>query len=284
MDNLPYVNYNGSFYESEKELFRSSNRAFLYGDSLFETMHGYGIDIQFFEYHFNRLVGSCRILHYELPVSFTRDFVRNEIGRLIQKNRFFKGSRIRLSLFRQSGGLYTPATNQFDYIIEQSILPYPNFRLNTNGLAIDIYKEIRKPQNLLSGLKSGNSLIYVMAGLFKKKYNLDDCLLVNDNNNIVEATSSNVFLIKNGELITPPLGDGCVKGIMRHIIIDIAEKNRIQYAQRSVTIEDVADADEIFISNAISGIRWVLSYKSKRYYHQFAKDLIDMLNKRAFTN
>ncbi|MEA3445286.1 MAG: aminotransferase class IV, partial [Bacteroidota bacterium] len=176
MESKRYINLNGTFYQKDAPVLGSSNRAFLYGDALFESMHANGTTVQFFDLHYKRLIDSSKILHFELPEYFSFDFMKNEIRRLIQKNRSFKGSRIRLSLFRDSGGLFTPSTNRCSYLIEQSELPFSNYRLNTKGLVIDIFDRIRKPFNILSGMKSANSLLFVLAGIYKKENNFDDCL------------------------------------------------------------------------------------------------------------
>lgn len=283
MEKLAYINYNGELLSSGVPAIGSSNRAFLYGDALFETMHANGTEVQFFDLHFTRLTKGAKKLYFDLPSTFSSAFLQNEIRRLVQKNRSFKGSRIRVSLFRNDGGFYAPTTNQCSYIIEQSPIISANYQLNTNGLVVDIFEGIKKPVNLLAEIKSANALLFVLAGIYKTNNQLDDCLLLNENGNIIEAISSNLFLFSNNILYTPPLKDGCLPGIMRSVIVSIAQKEKIEVQQISISYADLEQAEEVFLSNAVSGIRWVLGFKSKRYFNQRAKFLIDKINKEAFS-
>ncbi|MCF8372630.1 MAG: aminotransferase class IV [Bacteroidales bacterium] len=283
MEKLGYINYNGELLSSGVPVIGSSNRAFLYGDALFETMHANGTEVQFFDLHYTRLTESAKKLHFDLPSTFSSAFLQNEIRRLVQKNRSFKGSRIRVSLFRNDGGFYVPTTNQCSYVIEQSQLPSANYQLNTNGLVIDIFDGIKKPVNLLAEIKSANALLFVLSGIYKTNNQLDDCLLVNEKGNIIEAISSNLFLFSNSILYTPPLVDGCLPGIMRSVILSIAKKEGIQVEQTSIGYENLEQAEEVFLSNAVSGIRWVLGYKAKRYFNQRAKYFIDKINQEAYS-
>jgi branched-chain amino acid aminotransferase len=221
-------------------------------------------------------------MQFDLPSSFSFTFLQNEIRRLVQKTRYFKGSRIRLSLFRNDGGYYAPVTNQCSYLIDQMPLPDTDYQLNRQGLVVDIFDEIKKPVNLLAGIKSANALLFVLAGVYKNKMQLDDCLMLNEKGYIIESISSNLFLYGNNTLVTPPLGDGCLPGIMRSVILDIAQKEGIEVEQTSIDFEDLEQAKEVFLSNAVSGIRWVLGYRSKRYFNQLSKNLIDKINKEAF--
>lgn len=282
MKKLTHINYNGELLPSGKPIVGSSNRAFLYGDALFETMHANGTEVQFFNLHYTRLTESAQKLHFDLPSAFSSSFLQNEICRLVQKTRYFKGSRIRVSLFRNEGGFYVPTTNQCSYIIEQTPLASVNYELNPQGLIIDIFDEIKKPANLLAGIKSANALLFVLAGVYKNRHQLDDCLLLNENGNIIEAISSNLFLFNHKIIYTPPLEDGCLPGIMRSVIISIAQKEGVEVRQTSINLNDLGNAEEIFLSNAITGIRWVLGYQSKRYFNQQAKFFINKINKNAF--
>ena len=164
------------------------------------------------------------------------------------------------------------------------MLPYFEYQLNQKGLVLGIYDEIRKPKNMLAEIKSANALLFVLAGIHKNKYHFDDCLLLNEQGNIIEATSSNVFLVKGNQLFTPPLEDACLPGIMRSLLLSIAEEAEIEVKQLSISIADLEVADEVFLTNAVSGIRWVLGYGPKRYFNQKAKFLIQKINNKAFSS
>lgn len=274
--------YNGEFNATDTALFSADNRAFRYGDSLFETIHCNGTQIQFFDEHIERLQLGMTKLQMEIPENFASTIEQN-IKSLITKNKSFLGTRIRLSVFRNSGGLYTPNTNQISYIIESSKLESPHYFLNKKGLKIGLFDTYKKASNSLSGFKTGNSLPFILAGLYKNENKWDDCLLLNERQNLVEGISSNLFVVKDGVLFTPSLESGSVNGIMREQIIQIALNLGITvYDDCIIKPEQLKDADEIFLSNAIVGIRWVVAFEERRYFNRSAKILIEELNKKAF--
>jgi len=274
--------YNGIFYPDTTALFTADNRAFRYGDSLFETIHCNGTQIQFFDEHMERLQLGMSHLRMEIPDNFSHTIETN-IKSLITKNKSFLGTRIRLSVFRNSGGLYTPQTNRISFLIESSKLDSPNYYLNKKGLKIGLFDSYKKASNSLSGFKTGNSLPFILAGLHKTEMKWDDCLLLNERQNLVESVSSNLFIVKDGILYTPSLESGAMNGIMREQIIQIALKLGITvYDDCIMKPEQLIDADEIFLTNAIVGIRWVVAYEERRYFNRSAKVLIEELNKKAF--
>ena len=280
--NSHQLSYNGEFYSEETALFSADNRAFRYGDSLFETIHCNGTQIQFFNEHMERLQLGMIQLHMEIPDNFPETIEKN-IKSLITKNKSFLGTRIRLSVFRNSGGLYTPKTNSISYLIESSKLEEPKYFLNKKGLKIGLFDTYKKTSHSLSGFKTGNSLPFILAGLHKSEMKWDDCLLMNERHNLVESVSSNLFVVKDGILFTPSLESGAVNGIMREEIIQIALDLGITvYDDCIMKPEQLMVADEIFLTNAIVGIRWVVAYGERRYFNRSAKVLIEELNKRAF--
>jgi branched-chain amino acid aminotransferase len=278
-----FILYNGQYHLKDEFGLSYKNRAFCYGDALFETMHANGTDIQFFDDHMTRLKYGMKILKMEVPTIIETGFIEKEIIKLLHKNKLYQGVRIRLSVFRNEGGKYTPTDNNVSYIAETEHLENDYYELNHKGLIIDVFKGIQKPVNVFSSLKSANALLYVMAGTYAKKKKLGDCILLNDNKNIVEGISSNIFLVKGDILSTPPLKDGPVAGIMRKQILKIADSNglKINY-EDSLTETHLLNADEVFFTNSISGIRWVLAYKDRRYFSNIARQFVDKLNMTAF--
>ncbi len=273
-----YICYNGNFVKEALFGIDLQNRAFRYGDSLFETIRVSSKNILLFDSHFERLTQSMKFLEMEIPENFNKAVLTQQITKLLNLNRLFQGVRIRLTVYRHGKGLYTPENNSVDYIIEAEKLPDEKYTLNTKGLVVDIYNKFKKPLNKLSNLKTNNSIPYILAGIYKKKHKLDDCILLNENNNVIEAVSSNIFLVKNNNIYTPSLEEGCLNGVMRNKIIDIALKlDYIVFEDARVRIADMIEADEIFLTNAISGIRWVGAFKNKRYYNFTSKKIIGKL-------
>lgn len=274
--------YNGTFHPEDTPIFTAENRAFRYGDSLFETIHCNGTQIQFFDEHMHRLEQGMKQLSMTIPTGFSETIEEN-IKLLINKNKSFLGTRIRLSVFRNPGGLYTPGTNTVSYLIESSKLDSVHYQLNKKGLQIGLFDSYKKASNSTSSFKTGNSLAFILAGLHKQKMKWDDCLLLNERNNLVESVSSNLFIVKDSVLFTPSLESGAVNGIMREQIIQIALHLGVTvYDDCIIKAEELKNADEVFLSNAIMGIQWVVAYQDRRFFNKSSKVLIEALNKKAF--
>ena len=280
-----FILFNGDYYSKDSFGLSYKNRSYCYGDGLFETMHANGTEIQFFEDHMIRLKYGMQVLKMEIPTVIESGFIEKEIIKLLHKNKLYQGVRIRLSVFRNEGGKYTPTNNNISYLVETEYIENDYYQLNQKGIIIDVFRDIRKPINQFSNLKTANSLLYIMAGLYVKEKKLGDCILLNDKGNLIEGISSNIFLIKGKKLSTPALTEGPVAGIMRKQILKIANNVGFDINHESaITEKQLLEADEVFLTNSITGISWVLAYKEKRYFNSNAKKLIDQLNMIAFSN
>ena len=274
-----YVNYNGELKLSEDGLLMADNRSFCYGDGFFETIRCLSSKPLFFDQHYLRIKHSLKALKIELPREFSQSFFEQEIFRLLQRSRLYKGVRVRIAFFRKSGGLYTPKNNTLEYLITAAELPDEIYTLNQQALKVGVFTQLFKAQNFLSRIKSSNAQLYVMAGLWKQESGFDDCFICNEEGLIVEALSSNLFIVKDNTLLTPNIKSGCVAGTMRNTILNIAEANDIKvYFNNGLRANEILDADEIFLTNAIQGIQSVTAFRSRRYFHTMAKFLLDQLN------
>ena len=280
-----FILYNSEYHFKDEFKLSYKNRSFYYGDALFETMHANGTEIQFFDDHLTRLKYGMEILKMDIPSIIETGFIEKEIIKLLHKNKLYQGVRIRLTVFRNEGGKYTPQDNNISYLVETEFIENDHYEINQKGLIIDLFKEIKKPVNTFANLKSVNALLYIMAGLFAKNNNLGDCIIINEKGNIVEGISSNIFIIKGDIISTPPLKDGPVAGIMRKQILKIADKYGLKIShEKSLNESDLLNADEVFLTNAVLGIRWVLAYKDRRYFNNIARQFVDKLNMTAFSS
>ena len=266
------INYNGDLLPVDHAFLDSQNRAFRYGDGLFETIRMFDGSLPFWPQHWDRLSKGAQFLKFKNLKDPA--FYKKEIQKLCHA----KGNwRIRLSIFRKDGGLYTPSSFETDFLIEANPLESQTFELNKEGLHIDLCDSITIPKHPLSNLKTINSLPYVIAGIYKKEKQLDDCLLLNDKGKIVEASSSNIFIVKKGTLRTPPLSTGCKDGTLRRILIELSSKIGLQISQKSFKPKRLLEAEEIWLSNAITGILWVGRYRGKTFDNTFAKKMLEIL-------
>lgn len=283
MSSKQYIWFNGTFAPSDQLLFGIDNRGYLFGDGLFETIHAFGTTARHIELHHKRLVKSMRLLDMDVPTSLSAEFLENEISRLLNKNRIFGSARVRLSVTRKSGGFYAPTGIGVDITIQATPLETNFYQINPKGLVVDLYTDLRKPTNFLSGIKSSNALLYIMAGVSAKKAEVDESILINDQNRLTESASSNLFLIKGDNILTPPLNEGCLNGIIRQVIIKIAPELGYKVIEdRPLEPELLLSADEVFLTNAISGIRWVVAFKNIRYFSKVSRSLCTALNRYTF--
>jgi branched-chain amino acid aminotransferase len=205
-------------------------------------------------------------------------FLKEKVNELSIRNKV-KHGRLRLTVYRDAEGLYTPTLNKMGYCMELQPVDEPRYFLNSKGLIMDVFTDLPKATNYLSNIKTCNSLIYVMAGIFKAQNKLDDVFLLNQNGFLCEAGSSNIFVWYQDHLYTPALSEGCVEGVMRQVVINIAKKNNIAVTEAQINPEILYEADEVFLTNATRGIQCVMGYGVKRYFNKVSKMLMDELNK-----
>lgn len=272
------INFNGNI--TEKRQVSIDNRGFRYGDALFETIKVVKRKILFWEDHYFRLMASMRILRMEIPMEFTMEFLENEILRtIISNNQENSSVKIRLFVYRKEGGLYGPENNDVEFIMVSDKLEEDLYSLNREDYEVDIYKDYFVSKGLLSTLKTNNKIINVVGSIYAKENELNNCLIMNTNKNVIEALNGNLFVLKDKVLKTPPIEDGCLKGVMRKQILEIAKSiPDIELKEESISPFELQKLDEMFITNVIRGIQPVTKYRKKEFGNDFSKHLISKLN------
>jgi len=273
-----YILHNDEFVAANHPVIGVQNRAFRYGDGLFESMRMDNGKLKFAEQHADRLRAGMKALKMDGSNLMDEYFLKQKTAELCKKNKLKDHIRFRLSVYRAGEGLYTPESNKAGYVLEASPLAQPTYELNKKGLIVDVYDEITKPVNKLSNYKTTNSLLYVMAGLYKKQHNLDEAFILNQHGFLCESISSNVFVVYDKQIYTPALSEGCVAGVMRSVVMNMAKSNNIPLIEAQINPEVLKEAEEVFITNATGGIRWVMGYGRKRYFNEISKDLSARLN------
>ena len=163
-----FINFNGDIHPADSKLVAVNNRAFKYGDGLFESMCMGNGKLMFVHLHADRLQRGMEALKIEGSNLMDTWFLKNISEDIAIRNKT-KHGRLRLTVFRDAAGLYTPSQNKNGWCLEIEPLDEPPYILNSRGLIMDIFTELPKPNNYLSNIKTCNSLIYVMAGIFKKQ-------------------------------------------------------------------------------------------------------------------
>lgn len=272
------VNYNGTLTGSH-QLISINNRGFNYGDALFETLKvSHGV-IFFWEDHYFRLMASMRILRMEIPMHFTMEYLQEQILETVQANGLKDRSvRVKLYVSRKEGGLYLPKTNDVYFMIVAAPLASDFYLLNDNAYHVDLYKDFYVSPGLLSTLKTNNKALHVVGSIYASENKLDNCLVLNTNKQVVEALNGNIFLVKDQVIKTPPLADGCLKGVMRKQLMEIIKQvPEYTLEEASISPFELQKADELFVTNVIVGIQPVSNYRKKAYNRQVAKNLLQKL-------
>jgi len=273
-----FFSYNGKFYKQGTAVISPDNRSLKFGDGLFETMKMVDGGLELKEYHFERLFNGMKVLALEIPPYFTDIFLENEIIALTKKNKEYQTARIRLMIFRGDGNLNSPDNNLPNYIIQTWPLPGVS-KLNSTGLVIDVYPDVRKANDILANFKTNNFLPYALAAIHAQKNNLNDCILLNTNDRVCDTTVANIFIIKDKIIYTPPLKESCIAGIVRRWMIENIRYEGLKIKERLLTVEDVKQADEIFLTNSIYPIRWVKQFQNVEYTNKQIKILYAILTK-----
>lgn len=272
------VNFNGEILENETLYLNIENRGLRYGDALFETIRLVNNEIILWEEHYLRLMASMRILRMEIPMSFTMEYLEEQIKGVALKNGLNQ-ARIRLTVYRNNGGLYTPKDNNISFVIEATPLDSPFFMLSEKLYEAELFKDFTINADMLSNLKTNNRILNVVGSVYAKENDYDTCLLLNGAKQVVESLNGNLFLVKGNTIKTPPLGDGCVKGIIREQIIKIVKKlDTYVFEETSISPFELQKADELFVTNSIIGIQPITKYRKKSFFNLTAKDLIGKLN------
>lgn len=245
-----FINFNGTLLEATSPVAQPSNRSLRYGDGLFETMRCENGGIRLARFHFERLFQGLKVLEMEWKADFTADYLSGQIFELCKKNNQEK-ARIRLNVYREESPGFSTLNNHLQFIIESSGLPDPD----PEPVRVTFYKEEKKSAGILSNLKTNNYLLYVMAAKHARQNGFDDALILNSQDRICEATTSNVFFIKDGIVFTPLLSEGCVAGVMRRHLLEVLPGLGFSVIESPISPEMIFEMDEGFLTNAIQGIK-----------------------------
>lgn len=274
------INSNGELLSEQQAKISIFNRGLAYGDALFETIKTLNGKILFWEDHYFRLMASMRILRMEIPMKFTPEFLESQILELLNHNISNSNSfRVKLTVFREQGGFYTPQTNDVNYFITAASLETDLYLSNPLDYRVELFKDFYVTPGLLSTLKTNNKVLNVLGSIYAKENQYDNCLLLNTNKSIVEALNGNLFLVKGNTIKTPPLDDGCLKGIMRKQVLEILKKiPEFECNEASISPFELQKADELFVTNVIQGIQPITGFRKKSFSSKVSQSILAKLN------
>ena len=271
------INFNGTLQDNSA-LYIETNRGFLFGDAVFETVKIVNSKIVFLEEHYLRLMASMRICRMEIPMLLTMEYFEEQIVSLLQALKFVN-ARVRFTVFRDSEGYYTPNSNDVKFVIMANELNNTFYSFSNEPYEVELFKDFHLGKHLLSTIKTNNKMIHTLAGIFAKENDYQNCLLINEDKNIVEAIQANIFMKMGDVISTPPISEGCQNGILRKQIIKLISKNtNIKFEEKPISPFDLQKADELFLTNVIIGIQPITKYRKKMYVNDFATQLLKELN------
>ncbi|MBF2709937.1 aminotransferase class IV [Flavobacterium soyangense] len=278
------INFNGTIMSHDSSLL-TQNRAFLYGDAVFETVKTVNSKILFLEDHYFRLMSSMRIIRMEIPMNFTMEYFEEQILTLAKAKNIENSARARITVYRNNGGYYLPENNTVSFLINVEALNNSLYSIDQKEYKVDLYTDFYVTKQLLSSIKNTNKLINITASIFAKENGLDNCLLLNDSKNVIEAIQGNIFMLTGNKLITPPVSEGCLNGVMRKQILALAQKiENLEVVEELISPFDLQKADELFITNVIKGIQPITRYRKKEFAFNLSTILVQKLNESISSN
>ena len=272
------INFNGAIVSHDTNLL-AQNRGFLFGDAVFETVKIINSKILFLEDHYFRLMSSMRVIRMEIPMNFTMEYLEEQIITLVKAQNLATSARARITVYRNDGGYYLPQNNSVSFLISAQSLENTLYSIIQKEYIVDLYTDFYVTRQLLSSIKTTNKLINVTGSIFADENGLDNCLLLNDSKNVIEALQGNIFMLNGNTLTTPAVSEGCLNGVMRKQILTLARKiENLEVVEGIISPFDLQKADELFITNVIKGIQPISKYRKKEFRNDFASQLLQKLN------
>ncbi len=272
------INFNGTIETSTNNIL-FNNRAFLYGDGVFETVRIVNNKVLFLEDHYFRLMSGMRIIRMDIPVNFSMEYFEEQLLSTAKANSISDSCKVRITVFRNNGGLYLPETNSISFLINATEIIEKKYTIANKEYEVDLYKDFYVSKQLLSSIKSTNRIINITGSIFANENGLQNCILINDSKNVVEALNGNLFMLLENKLITPPVTEGCLNGVMRKQILSIAKQyENIEVLEQPISPFDLQKADELFITNVVVGIQPITKYRKKEFGNELANKFLLKLN------
>ncbi|OLY93615.1 branched-chain amino acid aminotransferase [Cnuella takakiae] len=260
---------NGQFLDADQPLFDAANRSFRYGEGLFETIKVLNAAPLLWPLHLERLEQGLQVLQIHTPSEFFSIMVA-ALKELCAYNGCSAAARARLAVYRK-------ADDTLGYVLEATPLAPDAFRFNETGWNLALCTDVRKQQDALSNLKTANYLTYLMAARFAAQKGVDEALVLNGENGICDGSRTNIFMVKGNRLYTPALREGCIAGVMRRYLLENARRMDLAVVETGIDLKDLLQADEIFMTNAIQGIRWVQYFEGREYGNDLSRQLYSHL-------
>jgi len=267
------VYYNNNYLDTPEGILHTSDRAFRYGDGLFESCLIADGKIPLMSLHVNRLLKGMGILGIDIPEYFMPGYF-HAIFQELAKHHGLQSARGKITIWRSGEGFYLPTSNAPKLLVE--IFPLSNgpFVPDTVNGRLGIFREIPRVMHPLSSVKTMNALPYVLAANYASGNGWDDVLLLNTEGAIADSVNSNVWILRNGQLQTTNSANGGVEGTMQAWLLDNASAFGLHAERTNLLPDDLEQAEAIFLTNAIQGIKPVTRFLNRSFENKFPVQLL----------
>jgi branched-chain amino acid aminotransferase len=208
------------------------------------------------------------------------DFIRNDgaellrqLQRALTRNKFFMGAVFTLS--------FSPSGSGIKYTIASRKLPAADYQLNEKGLYAAIFDKARKPLSPLSNLSIGSEVLWKISDIHLSPAEADCFFLMNTRDQIVESPGSNIYLIRGNRVKGAAREQGACHDVSRPFVLQLFRKLKLEYSEADgISRDDLRQADEIFLADAINGIRWIIGFEDKRYFNNTIRQISEGFGRR----
>ncbi|GGD40696.1 aminotransferase class IV [Muriicola marianensis] len=277
------INIDGQLVADSSFYLNAENSVFARGDGLVETVRVLQGKVIFWEEHYLRLMASMRILRMEIPMNFTMEFLEEELRKTIDQSGLNDKAVIaRIYVFPKNSDGPGDPDRLATYLIQLKPLSSPFYLHEDSHYEVDLYKDFYIQAGMLSTLPTVSSVLKSIGTVYALENGYADCILLNDQKNVVQTLKGNLFLVGNNKIKTPPLSDGCDNNVLRKKVIELIEKSKeYEIEEGSISPFELQKADELFITEISSGIQSVSRYRRTEFKNEIAISILGKLNAAA---
>ena len=277
------INFDGILHSDNDMYLNAENLVFAEGFGLVEDIRVVNGKVFFWEEHYLRLMAAMRILRMEIPMDFTMEFLQEEILKTLKESGLSdKAALVSVCVFPKHDITASDNGRQVSYLIRSRELESPFYLHGEGDYAVDLYKDFYVQAGMLSTLPTVDRVLKKIGGIYARENGYADCILLNDQKNVVESLAGNLFLASGETVKTPPLSEGCQNGVLRKKVMElIAKSPELTLEEKAISPFELQKADEIFIVSMERGIQSVTRYRKAEFKAQIAKNILGKLNALA---
>lgn len=259
---MPIIVFNKKLIPADNPCIRHNDRGFTLGHGLFETMLVKKNVMPLMDYHWARLIASAPILDIQIP--FSKIQLESMVHELVIENNLqdkIASARVTITHGESERGILPLQTPNPNYLITVSDCA----SIGTNPYSALIVTTRKNEHTVSSKIKSISYLDNILAKQEAKSQQYDEAILLNTASNLADGAIANVYIVKDNKISTPLVADGALPGVIRRILLEeLSQDFSIQ--ERSISVSDLFDADEIFLTNALMGVKSINRLNTKQYH------------------